>query len=576
MRKTIYSILAASLLAASCSLLDVEPAVICSETFYSDDNEALYGLVSTYGALNNLGIYGENYSLDCSQSDDLCYFNRINFTTFTNQYLHDASTPLIYTMWTEMYAGVRNANSFIAAMDAADGRLDADGAMRAEARFIRAYYYWLLAQQWGNVPLRLSPTANYEDVHCAATPQYEVLKFVVSEMESVMDKITDDLSVSPSRVCRDTAKGILARIYMFMAGATVECDAAAKAGYMKRALDLTGEIIDGGRHTLNPSYSQVFINYIGDIYDTTYRESMWEADFLGDRTSSGYWSNGRIGDLIGLQSAGMIDFENYKCNYSYATYDNTIKLWDLYWTDDRTDTENQLDHVTDTRQDWNLPPYNYAGHQNSTIFLYPYGGNPFDTRDLVAGIDKTPYRINTISTNEDPMFYPASRNCGKFRREVIYEGQKTAKLLFTGINFPILRYSDVLLMYAEAVNEVEGAPTQKAYDCVKAVRDRAGVATRDFSDYSTYAGFTKFVRNERGRELCFEALRKYDLIRWGIFVDEMHKLAEQAEDPRWTINAKSTYAANIGVAVRPKHIVLPIPALELGVNNKLEQHPLWK
>ena len=149
-----------------------------------------------------------------------------------------------------------------------------------------------------------------------------------------------------------------------------------------------------------------------------------------------------------------------------------------------------------------------------------------------------------------------------------------AKSLYTKINYPILRYSDVLLMYAEAQNEYDGTPSQKAYDCVKAVRDRAGIKTKDFSFYDNDS-FRSLVRNERGRELCFESLRKYDLIRWGIFVKSMNEYSKFAKDPRWAKDVKAGQAAAIGAAVYEKHIVLPIPAVELGVNKLLKQNPLW-
>ena len=66
------------------------------------------------------------------------------------------------------------------------------------------------------------------------------------------------------------------------------------------------------------------------------------------------------------------------------------------------------------------------------------------------------------------------RNCGKWRRE--YEADKKNKNL-TAINFPILRYSDVLLMIAECENETHSQPTTEAYNCINEVRKRAGIST---------------------------------------------------------------------------------------------------
>ena len=168
----------------------------------------------------------------------------------------------------------------------------------------------------------------------------------------------------------------------------------------------------------------------------------------------------------------------------------------------------------------------------------------------------------------------AIRNCGKFRREVIYEGQKSSKGTRTSINFPLLRYADVLLMYAEASNEINGVTTE-AYDAVKSVRDRAGIKTRVASSYDKDS-FRQLIRNERGRELCFESLRRYDLIRWGIYVQEMQNYKYWVQDERWVRDTDmALFASRMGSSVKPMHIFLPIPSVELGVNDLLDQNPLW-
>ena len=89
-------------------------------------------------------------------------------------------------------------------------------------------------------------------------------------------------------------------------------------------------------------------------------------------------------------------------------------------------------------------------------------------------------------------------------------------------------------MYAEAYNEYHRAPSQEVYDIVAEIRTRAKVKTRPYSEYDDYDSFRQFVINERGRELCFEALRKYDLIRWGIYVSQLKKYAEWTQDARWS------------------------------------------
>lgn len=549
----------------SCSFFDVEPQVICSETFYNSEAEVKYGLAGVYGAIGKEQFYGNYYSLMYANIDDLCYFNRDISTNYLQYCRHNASTSQVYDIWTAMYQGVNNANSFMEAVVKTD--YDKDGKYFNEARFLRAYYHFLLAQSFGDVPLRTVAVKKPDEVMCPATPQYDILTWAAAEMEACLELASEEVTEQPSRVTKTTMQGILARVYLFLAGESVK--GGDKTAFLTKARDFAHAVIESGKHDLNPDYSRVFINMIEDKYDTEYRESMWEAEFLGDRSSAENWSNGRIGDLLGLQSgdSNSSKYTEFTCNYAYGQYDGSLKLWDLYWQTDRTADENALPTITDKRQEWNLPPYNYAGNAQQP----PYGET---TGKAVAGIDKTPYVYNSVSTSNDPTAAQAIRNCGKFRREVQYEGQKTSKLLYTTINYPILRYSDVLLMYAEASNELSG-PTQEAYDCVAKVRTRAGVATLPMGSYDKDS-FRELVRNERGRELCFESLRRFDLIRWGIYVKEMNKYTEWSADERWSKSAKAARAANMGGYIKPMHVLLPIPAIELGVNKELVQNELWR
>ena len=567
MKKIFNKILVVSGLCAalsSCSFLDVEPQVICADTFYNTEKEVQYGLAGVYGVMSNEALYGNYYSLMYSNIDDLCYFNRDQGSNLLQFQRHTAGTSQIYDMWVELYQGIRNANAFMEAVVLTN--FDEDGAYYNEARFLRAYYHFLLAQAWGDVPLRKQAVTTHDAVMIAVTPQYDVLKWVVEEMEECIELAPESLEDTPSRIAKTTVQGILARVYLFMAGESVK--GGDKAALLANAMNHADAVIKSGKHQLNPDYAQIFKNMIMDQYDKQYRESMWEVDFLGDRSSAENWTNGRIGDVIGLQSTGSTGFDTWNCNYSYGQYDGSLKLWDLYWRTDRTEDENELPAVTDKRQEWNLPPYNYAGNDKQP----PYGSGLTSGKSVVS-IDKTPYVYDNVSTSQDPLAAPAIRNCGKYRREVEYEGHKSAKLLYTTINYPILRYSDVLLMFAEASNEINGV-TQEAYDCVKAVRDRAGIKTNEMSAYDKET-FRELVRNERGRELCFESLRRYDLVRWGIFVETMNEYVQWSNDERWVKNTKAQRAASMGSYIKPMHVVLPIPSIELGVNDLLVQNPLW-
>ena len=572
MKKTI-AIISCALSLLSCSFLEKDPKVICADTYYSSEQEAIYALAAVYGVLNSNVMYGKNYSLDICGVDDLCWYNQsTSVGNETNLYTHHAGTGVVYNVWTKLYAGIKNANAFMEAIVRTD--FDPDGHLYAEARFLRAYYHFLLAQAWGDVPLRTYATVNYSETQRGAYPQYSVLAWAASEMEECIGAVTSDVTAGPSRVCSTTVEGILARVYLFMAGSSV--NGGVKKEFYRMAMAHARNVIKSGKHRLNPSYSQVFINMIADKYDTACRESMWEAEFKGGPDDPSNYSTGYIGNYIGIRGrSSQTNFSEWNCNYANGNYNGSIKLWDLYWSEDRTDDEFEfVGEPTDERQTWNLPPYHYGGITSSSVYEF---GNPSQAGAIVANIHRNPYFTNSEkNTNADILYYAGNRFVGKWRREAVYEGHFDTIHQTTQINFPLLRYSDVLLMYAEAANEYYGAPTDSCYNYVKEVRDRAGIKTRPFSDYSSHSSFRRLVRNERARELCFEATRKFDLIRWGIFESAMKESYSQYyTDTRCNSFDASMYARRYVNLVGRKHDYLPIPTIELGVNPLLKQNPLW-
>lgn len=589
----------------ACSFLDTDPQIIPDDGYYNSEQKLIYGLAGVYGVLNSEALYGNYYSLQIANADDLCYFNNYNNSeSRPDRYNHSAGTAAIYDTWSKLYEGIKNANRYIEAVEKTEidpEKLSVDiGLYIAEARFLRAYYHFLLAQAWGDVPLRVKATTspNPNDVQMAATPQEQVLKWCADEIEATIPDLYEPIDNTPSRVSQTVAQGILARVYLFMAGESVkQIDGLDKKEMYRRAAYWANEVIASHKHDLNESYEEIFINMIRDQYDTQFHESMWEAEFLGDRTSATDWTNGRIGDLIGLRSQSRTtNYSEWACNYSYGYYNGSYTLWQLYWENDRTADETASATVIDKRLTWNLPGYNYRGMNNQKIsyknkagetvtrylqqtqsmFKTPWVYNNNFAMPDIEGLDQTiEDAFDPADLVYDPTVMCAVRNAGKWRRETVYEKQMSAKSLYTTINFPILRYADVLLMYAEAINEYAGAPDEQAKEAIREIRKRAGVKTNE-SLLGDYRSFRDLVRNERGRELAFEGLRKWDLIRWGTFVEKMHNAGtNQPTENKYRNVSYTNYASANYANVTARHIYLPIPTKELAVNHALRQNPLW-
>jgi starch-binding outer membrane protein, SusD/RagB family len=121
----------------------------------------------------------------------------------------------------------------------------------------------------------------------------------------------------------------------------------------------------------------------------------------------------------------------------------------------------------------------------------------------------------------------------------------------SGNDFPHLRYADILLSRAEALNELEG-PNQESIDLINEIRDAAGVNPVGLGDFAGTEALREFILEERGREFHSEGLRRQDMIRHGVFIEQ---------------------AVARGKNAREHHVLFPIPQAELDRNPNLEQNP---
>ncbi|TZF82591.1 RagB/SusD family nutrient uptake outer membrane protein [Pedobacter sp. BS3] len=512
------SIALVALLTTSCKkFLEETPTdFISPENYFTNEAGLNSALTGVYDILGKEEVYGSYIPLMHAQADE-GFYSRSAQTTGTQVYNFDASDSSVGWLWTYLYQGIERANLLLANIDnvPVDDQA-AKNAIKGAAKFLRAYYYFMLVDYFGDVPLKTTPSTSVNNVDIARTPVKEVYNFIVSEMEEAEGMVyTADKIGYGGRISKTTVEGILARVYLTMAGEPLK-DVSKYADALKWAQKVKAS----GLHSLNSDFKNIFIRYCSDQYDI--KESMWEVELYGNR--GGDFEAGRIGNTIGLQC----NDQDY--GYSYGFINTTAKLYNSY-------------ESTDTRRDWTIAPYQYTYNV-----------------------------VNGVSTVKDSTFFTSTqiynRNCGKWRR--IYEKVLPRNKNYTPINFPLLRYSDVLLMIAEAENEVNG-PTDIAKNALKEVRDRAHASdlTTAISDPGD---FRKLVKAERYRELAFEGLRKHDLIRWGEFVSTMNDIGTDITN---TGGTNYSYGALAGKNVRVKHKLFPIPINEISLNRAMVQNPGW-
>ncbi|NII28466.1 RagB/SusD family nutrient uptake outer membrane protein [Pseudoflavitalea sp. X16] len=595
----------------SCNkFLDAKPEdIVFPGNYYQTEQELDYALTAVYHILGSDGLYGNNALYLLGWSADEGYMNRSSIAVGAFRNNNTISDTYVTALWRELYNGINRANILLANVNNNTAIPEEKRQIvRGQALFLRAYFYFLLVQNFGGVPLKLQPSNSAIDVHIAKATDKAVYDQIIKDMTEAEGLVPTINTVGFSgRVTKSAVRGLLMRVCLHMAGYPVKEEAR-----YQDVITWGKKIIDDTQagHQLNASYSNIFITTAQEKYDI--KESIWEVEFVGNGTDN-YSETGRNGWINGISTANT----NTGRADAYMSY--TAKLYNSY-------------EPGDLRKFWCIPFFNYTA---------------------LPAASGTKTLINEIATEAGKY----TRTPGKWRRE--YETLIPKMATRSPINIPLLRYSDVLLMYAEAQNELQG-PTTEVIDLVNKVRRRAwstgiksitvtnggsgytsaptvtitggggsgatakavitaGAVTRIDLDRdvtgvtfynngkytsaptititggggtdasatadiylltdadvkpaftATKEAFRKFIQDERLRELNFENLRKADLVRWGIYYE-----VSQAMAATMTIDMPgSVFISYYSNTETPKHLLLPIPAAEMVTNNKMVQNSGW-
>ena len=618
-----------ALLATSCKkFLGTEPSDFYTPAnYYTTEAQLQQALNGIYGDMMRPELYAQVMGFNFTTTNDEVLSSRTaDGDTRGLRYTYDASQVYVANIWRFCYLGINNANALLENINKPVMDEGKRNNIKGQALFLRGYFYFLLASNYGDVPVVLkSPTIN--EVNIPATPQVDVYKQVEKDMkeaETLLAGRTSQALGYNDVVTVTAVQAVLARVYLYWAGYPLN-----DATKYNDVITYTDKVINSGLHALNADYSQVFINLCQDKYDV--KENILEWGSAGAAPGVVNKSGNDIGNFVGIQSSVVA---TDPASYSSAAWVWTSrKLFDAFPLDATSTTTPKAS--PDLRRDWNCANFIYSG---------------------------TP-RVKTVRPNVW-QYMP-----GKIRREYCPAAIRNTNGAggTYNINWPVIRYSDVLLMRAEAGNMVSGPAN--AYTYINQVRKRGYgilygnvvktvVVTNGGTGYSTAnppavtisggggtgatataivsaggvvtgititsrgtltsAGpyytaaptvtiapptsgttatavatitnatdadlapglskpdFQLAIRDERMKELCFEALRKADLIRWGNFAGDMQTFAVWAQANGITVAASGNPNGYQGLLnIQPKHNLLPKPTYELNLNKALTQNPGW-
>ena len=402
-------------------------------------------------------------------------------------YNHNESNREVEDLRRVFYSGVNNTNNFLARLDPDLFEEEMYNSYKGEVLFIRAFLYYQLTTWWNEVPLPLTPTieqaANNQapaDLETIYLQMIEDLTFAAEHLPA-----SNDPEYVEGHANKMAAHAMIAKVYMKAAGYPAQLTTLNGKNPYQAAMDHCTIIKNDGFYQLNPSYKDLFLSYIENTYYL--QESLFEVVFKNGQ-DLGVGISGTVGVRNGLlykpEPRTETPFGDPEISPSPIFNE---KYQDLL---DEEDPEYDPNAEVDARKDWNVPSISASarGKVNSIGDALGWGyaigkfrrWEPLNPDDLTI--------IPNIKVLETPE--PLSSTG-------------------TGINFPLIRFADVLLLNAEASYRLNGnTVTAEAIADSDLSRGRAGLSGLNTEKPEVVADpdlFFNEIVDERFRELTFEA-----------------------------------------------------------------------
>ena len=482
--------------------------------------------------------------------------------------------------WDNYYAGIRKVNILLGGIDRVPFRLtyvNAKGetrplgvSMKAEARFLRAWFYFQLMRRYGGVPIVGDKVFGLnDDLQLPRNTFKECVDYVVGELDAIQDSLRPMPIVNPSEYAHVASKQVCqalkSRVLLYAAsplfnGKTLE-QGNELVGYKdydperwKLAADAARDIIESVGHKgsediiLTEDVRDVFLNFYS--YGANPELIFFRQNGKGTSIESANGPLGFTGTNLG---------HGHTCP--------TQNLVDAFpMLDGRPITDTSADRTY--KYDEQNPYANRDPRLDKTIL---HNGSKWLGTTLATwqGGDNNPSNVSTYSKTS----YYMCKFMGKFADATSYSEHTYLWVMF--------RYAEILLNFAEAENEYLDAPSKEVYDAIRLLRQRAGIkAGKAGCRYGLPDGMTKeemrkVIQNERRIELAFEEHRFYDIRRWRIAEEAF---AKPLQGMNITVGSGQTVYTRVDLMstnFSPKYYLYPIPYSEVNKNENMKQNPNW-
>lgn len=403
-------------------------------------------------------------------------------------------------VWDNNLQAIERANQVRAGIDnSAIGNTDEMQQIKGEATCLKGHRYYLMCNIFGDVPY-YDEAAKWGDViDKPRTDKNVVYSRVLQQLVDIEPnmKWSDVNTGGIERMNRDFAIGLIARLALFRAGYGM-----TKEGSMKRADD--------------------YLDVTADSLTVTYKDVNGQEKTAQTYTQYYQMAKDYCQKLIQLKPRDLYpNFEQSFINEMNYTYDTNAEV--LY------EVAFVQNYGGDIGWSFGVPNTGTCANGNTTaqVAMTPTYYMSFADNDSRRDVCVAKYQhvADTIQAVASTGLYAGKWDRARAAKEL---GSGSSK--GTGINYPLMRYSDVLLMLAEAENELNG-PTAIAKEALTKVRARAFADSPTFGDdvtnyvnaLTSKEAFFNAIVNERAWEFGSEALRKFDLVRWNLYAKKIEE-----------------------------------------------------
>ncbi|WP_375418270.1 RagB/SusD family nutrient uptake outer membrane protein [uncultured Hymenobacter sp.] len=525
------------------------------ENLYQTADDAEAAITGVYSDFNSYDWFTKPYWEFLSEDEDhISGYTWALSNIGAGNYLGDYKTPI---MFSGPYVVIARANTVLERVPAITMDKVQQNRILGEARFLRAFSYFVLVRLFGPVPLRTASVTSITDTSIPRSPVADVYKQIIDDLtqaEALMPYQGDAGSGALGHANKGAAQALLAKVYATIGSASLKGAQLTVQGgndngfytynkdvvagyegfdskaYYQLAKDAAAKLIASGKYSLFPNYMDLWKKANDNLIEHIFMGQTLAGNPQHTNFVSNYFTSGDLG------GRGYLWMDSNFYN-QFSPYDDRVQKGVTHqWFED--------------------------GGSGRNYFYFPR-------------TDSVKYRIVSINTKAGAAPAKGDTTLARYQDKAqilkyYVPGKPAAPNNPDGtsdaINYPLLRYADVLLTYAEAENELNGntADARKYFVQVRRrsnqnvtvaqdpLLDPAGLSQQDMRSV---------ILAERAQELHFESNRRYDLQRWGVYLQVMNKIGVSKQ----SINKNRD----------PRTLLVPLPVSEVLSNSAATQNAGW-